>query len=114
MSDFETRLLSELARVKETLRRDASLHRMTLVICAEGRMDGDLLVTFKLGEYAESVEGGRLDAVLAEFLRQRGWSQRHAPLCLPNAQERAELPADGLAAFGGSSGDCVDVDEVPF
>lgn len=96
MSDFETRLLSELARVKEALRRDESLNRMTLLILAEGRMDGDLLVTFKLGEYSESVEGGRLDAVLAEFLRQRGWSARHAPLCLPNVSNAPSVADDEI------------------
>ena len=96
MSDFETRLLDELSRLKERLRADESLCRMTLTICAEGRMDGDLQVTFKLGEYTEIVEGGDLESVTQEFLRQRGWSQRHAPLCLPNVQREPATLDDEL------------------
>ncbi len=97
MSPFETILLEAVARLKESLRVDESLTGFMLEITATGRLDGDVSVTFKLGDYygLGSVSAGGLASVAEEFLRRRGWQERHAPLCLPNVSgESAQSPAD--------------------
>lgn len=86
MSPFETILLEEVAKLKGELARDESLSGFDLVIQATGRLDGDVEVSFTLGDYygGGSAKSGSLGAALAEFLRRRNWTARNAPLCLPN------------------------------
>lgn len=91
IATFEKILLEEVARLKEQLRVDESLSGFTLEITATGRLDGDVSVSFKLGDYygLGSVSAGGLAPALAEFLRRRGWQERHAPLCLPNVSAKS-------------------------
>ena len=88
MTSFETSLLAEIAAAKCELKKDESLFGFTLTITASGRIDGDVDVSFTLGgRYGEqSVTSGSLAPAIAEFLRRRGWQERHAPLCLPNVE----------------------------
>ncbi len=103
MSPFETILLEEVARLKRALlAKDESLSGFTLEITATGRLDGDVSVSFKLGDYygLGSVSAGALASVAEEFLRRRGWQERHGALCLPNVSgESTQSSAD---------------DEIPF
>ncbi len=98
MSPFETILLEEVARLKESLRRDESLTGFTLEITATGRLDGDVSVSFKLGDYygLGSVSAGQLAPAREEFLRRRGWQERHTALCLPNASVPARSADDEI------------------
>ena len=98
MSPFETILLEELAKLKEKLRVDESLSGFELTIRAEGRLDGDLEVSFELGDRygLGSVKCGSIAAAREEFLRRRGWSARHAPLCLPNVGASKEPDAGSM------------------
>lgn len=89
-STFEQVLLAEIASVRHRLAQDESLARFELCVHASGRMDGDVSVTFSVGEYSTSVSGDSFDSVVSELLRQRGWQKRHAPLCLPNAAPVAD------------------------
>ena len=102
MSPFETILLEEVAKLKSELARaDESLSGFDLTIHASGRLDGDVEVSFSLGDYyaGGSCRAGSLGATLQEFLRRRNWIARNAPLCLPNVS-----PASSQAAG----------DEIPF
>lgn len=87
MSPFETILLEEIAKLKSTLAAgDERLNGFNLTINATGRLDGDVEVSFTLGDYygGGACSAGSLGAALAEFLRRRNWTARNAPLCLPN------------------------------
>ena len=92
MSPFETILLEEIARVKTALRVDESLSGFELTITASGRLDGDVSVEFKLGDRygLGGVTCGSIEAAREEFLRRRGWTARHAPLCLPNVSSQED------------------------
>ena len=92
MSPVETILLEEIARTKQTLRQDESLSGFELTITASGRLVGDVSIIFKVADcygYA-GCEAGSLAAALEEFLRRRGWTARHAPLCLPNVSSQED------------------------
>ena len=65
----------------------ANQRRIELTIELEGRVDGDLMLTYKIGEYGHQVSGRNLDELVTEYLRRKGWDERHQPLCLPNAGE---------------------------
>lgn len=60
----------------------ANISRLDFTLCIEGRPDGDLKISYGLGEYGSEVKGDFILAVLDEFLRRKGWSDRHNPLCL--------------------------------
>jgi len=47
-------------------------------------------LSFALGRYSEEVRGDGVANVLEEYLRRKGWNQRHAPLCLPNVDSSPE------------------------
>jgi hypothetical protein len=92
MSPFETILLEEVARVKERLKEASiSLSGFTLEIHASGRLDGDVEVSFAVsGLYGEQeCKAGQVSAAVEEFMRRKGWTERHAPLCLPNVSAPA-------------------------
>lgn len=91
LSPFETELLSELRDIRERL-AEANIPHMRLDIEVSGRTHGgDLEVTFKLSKESynsgDHTEGGDLDAVVNEFIRRNGWSNRYASLRLPSAPE---------------------------
>ena len=74
---------------------DVSNFRLDIEI--SGRVHGgDILVTYKMGERysSNSPEGSRLEAVVQEFLRRRGWEARNAPLALeaPESHVNDDLP----------------------
>ena len=102
MSPFETILLEEIAKLKDELARaDESLSGFDLTINATGRLDGDVEVSFTLGDYygGGSAKSGSLGAALAEFLRRRNWTARNAPLCLPNVSPASSQAADDEMPF---------------
>ncbi len=100
ISLFERTLLDELRSIREQL-AEANIPVMRLDIEVSGRThDGDLEIVFKLSKDSYNTvghtAGGSLDAVVDEFIRRHGWSQRHAALCLPSiapapAPEHPEL-----------------------
>ena len=71
----------------------ANIRRIELEISIDGRVDGDVLLNYSLGEYGAAVKGRNLDELVTEYLRRKGWDERHQPLCLPAAGEAK--PADG-------------------
>lgn len=101
MSPFETILLEEIAKLKGELARDESLNGFDLTINAVGRLDGDVEISFTLGDYygGGSTKSGSLGAALAEFLRRRNWTARNAPLCLPNVSPASSQAADDEMPF---------------
>lgn len=86
MNPFETILLEEVERAKAKLRKDETLGGFTLKIEATGRLDGETKITFEVADYygGQRVEAGSLAPVLAEFLRRRGWNEKHGALLLAN------------------------------
>jgi hypothetical protein len=88
--NFEQQVKFRVLKLKEQLRLAEEISRFHLRITAEGRVDGEVRLTFSLGEYGDSVSGNDLNVVTEEFLRRHGWDLRHAPLCLPNAEQSVE------------------------
>lgn len=61
---------------------DAPGH-MTFQMIVSGRVNGDLKLEYKLGEYGGDVKGASLAAVLEEYLRRNGWEKRNDPVAIP-------------------------------
>ncbi len=89
MSSFETAVKAKIVELKTELGKCESIQHFIFQITAEGRVDGEVVLTFALGRYSEEVRGDSVSAVLEEYLRRNGWSARHAPLCLPNVEAPA-------------------------
>jgi hypothetical protein len=76
----------EMAKELRGWFEQADLSRLHFETRVSGQtLTGDLLVEFKIsdGEWADSVKGGSVQAVLEEFMRRRGWVAQNAALCLP-------------------------------
>lgn len=106
MKSFESTLTYTARHVRSRLAKLESLPCFDLTINVHGRVhDGDINIEFRLGEYhyTDVVKGGNLEAVITEFLRRRGWTERNAPLCLPAVEQEEVIDAQ----------DQVD-DRIPF
>ena len=91
---LERALKTAVQELRQTL-SDENISSLEMEIRASGRtLDGDIEITFKLGGYSQSCEGGQLLPTIAEYIRRYGWNQRHRPLCLPAvAETEAETKA---------------------
>lgn len=91
---FTQQLVKEMEVLREVLRSDETLSHVHLRIEIEGRLEGDLKLTFGVGTYGVEVSSGsNFDSAIAEFLRRRGWNERHNALCLPKVQVAEEAPS---------------------
>lgn len=89
---FERELVN-IARSYRQRAADCDINSLDIRISVSGRVDGDLKITFEIGEpYSDYgyVKGNTIENVFDEMLRRRGWNERHRPLCLPNV-DGAEL-----------------------
>lgn len=86
--DFES-LARQVAAVLRTALGNTDVSHMTFDLHIEGRtLSGDLELVYELSEYSyngNTVKGNSIEPILEEFLRRRGWIERHQPLCLPAA-----------------------------
>lgn len=87
MPSFVEMLVDVVRCYRERAAR-AGGNSLKITIEAEGRLDGDLKVTFHVSEkWGDGVvKGNTLEDVFIEFLRRRGWNEQHQPLCLPNVK----------------------------
>ena len=98
---FEGALKREIKRVREQLQKVESISAMHLEIQVAGNIhEGDLKLTYRLGQYAGVVEGDSLLPVVEEFMRRHGWEKVHTPLAI--GYER--IPSDST----------VEEDEIPY
>lgn len=88
MTSFASHLIATIRQYRERA-ASAGLSRINIAIETEGRIDGDLKITFRVSEgYGENlVKGNTLEDVFLEFLRRKGWNGQHQPLCLPNVDD---------------------------
>jgi hypothetical protein len=88
MTKFETLLISTIRQYREQAANSGKVARLDLTISATGRVAGDLKIAYSFSDdYGSGVNGNTLDDVFREFMRRKGWSETHAPLCLPNVEE---------------------------
>ena len=84
MFELHAAVCKAVTEARETLAMgsDSGSH-IVLSIEISGRiLGGDLKIEYGAGEYAGSVRGNTLEAVLHEHMRRNGWNRRHAPLAL--------------------------------
>lgn len=90
---FTGAIKREIVKAKKLLARDENLSYFTIRIEAKGRIDGDVKITFAVGdsEYSTDVSGNNLEPCIEELLRRRGWQKRNDPLMLTTTeQQRAD------------------------
>jgi hypothetical protein len=86
MTNFE-RLLIATVREYRNRCQGTPVRHLHIEISAEGRIDGDLKITYHCrNHYDTNVSGNTLEDVFVELLRRNGWAERHQPLCLPNVE----------------------------
>lgn len=83
-SPLEFSLREEVRRLRDRLAAASdSLHRFEFEIKCEGRLDGEIKITFELGlNYDVAVKGNSIAAIEAEALRRQDWKAANAPLLL--------------------------------
>lgn len=76
-----------------------NLPNLRFDIEVSGRVQGEMKIEFVLGDQygSDSVRGGSINAVVEEYLRRRGWKQRHAPLSLTFDNDDTAFPNTSAA-----------------
>ncbi len=95
-NDLHAAVAVAVNAIRETF-SEANIGNIRLDIEASGRVNaGEILVTYKLGEQygSNTPEGHRLAPVLDEFMRRKGWNERHKPLALPPPPSNDDEPVD--------------------
>lgn len=74
---------------------EADIGAMRFIARAQGcTLSGDLKVEYELADETHyggvSVVGSDIAAILDEFLRRKGWTDRNRPLCLPRVENEQE------------------------
>lgn len=88
MTEFEKAVVEEVRRVRGILQVNENIHRFEFEITASGRVhDGEVKITFKIGEYDVSVTGNTVDAAVLEFQRRNGYDAKHSGLVLTGPGE---------------------------
>jgi len=90
---YEATIKEIVNYVRDELKKIEEISNLDFEITADGRLhDGSINIKFKLGSsysIGGMVEGGRLDAVLTEYMRRFGWDVRNKPLELTFTGEEA-------------------------
>jgi hypothetical protein len=84
MSNIE-KMLIELAKVTAKEFNDHEMGYMFVRAELMGRSDGDVRITFLVGEseyHKERVEGTRLMSAFQEYARRKGWEKTNKPLMI--------------------------------
>ncbi len=107
MTKFEQAVLDEVARLRYQF-ASLDLSNLHFAVRADGRVDGEnIKIKFTVGDNSygsDTVNGNSVDEVLREFLRRKGWTERHDGLSLPYVnQAQDEAPVSAQAD-----------DEIPF
>jgi len=80
---LETEIKETALYLQNTVKTVESIHRFTFAIEVEGRTDGDLKITYRIGtDYDSTTAAGTIAAALTEALRRRGWQEANAPICI--------------------------------
>lgn len=91
MSDFEAIIKAKVVEIRNELAKLDGIHRMELTIKAEGRIDGDLEISYSVGvNYDADVKGNSLFAVVVEAKRRRGWNDLNQPKAISFVQAEKE------------------------
>ena len=76
---FEGAVKREVRAIREAL-KICDVSQFKLRIVAEGRVnDGDVKISYRIGEYSGECEGNSMRETLAEFMRRHGWDSANAP-----------------------------------
>lgn len=86
---FEGMIKRKAIEIKRRLVALESESGMILTVKAEGPIhNGELKFSYKLeGSYDIGVTGNSLDAVIDEWMRQRGWKKANKPLMLSQGEQ---------------------------
>lgn len=88
MTPFEKAVVEEIKRIRSILSEDERAYQFHFQINAAGRIhDGEVLITFGLGEYSPSVSANSVDECVYEWLRRNGFNKRHNGLVLSGRGE---------------------------
>jgi len=97
--DFEIALIKVITDMKEQLSSIDDSY-LSFNMHVNGRVDGDIKIDFSVskgyGSDGVNATGGKLEAVVTEYIRRVSWGTRHAPLCLPNVDTSQDRRIDEI------------------
>lgn len=104
MKSYEDSIKELALYLRDKLQQVEDISKLDFTINISGRVhDGELSIEFKLGsQYSvgDQVSGGRIEAVLAEYMRRFGWDKRNKLLKLsfshPDQVDDPGLPAEEI------------------
>ena len=77
---LERQMKAVTLAIQEELKEIDTIHRFSFTIEAEGRVDGDIKIGYRVGtDYESSVVAGTVSAALVEAMRRKGWTDSHSP-----------------------------------
>lgn len=90
-SQLHAYLISAIDEIRARLGA-ANIGNFDFSIEATGRTLGtnETKIEYKLGYYSEQVKGGKLEPVITEFLRRKGWQEVNDAVALPAPEQPPE------------------------
>lgn len=91
MTKFEQACIAEVKRIREMLQDCDSVSSFSFAVNASGRVrDGEIELTFGVGNYSPHVIANSVDGALQEYMRREGWQKRNNPICIGRVDVEAE------------------------
>lgn len=110
MKTYEDSIKELALYLRDELQQVEDISKLDFTIDISGRVhDGELSIKFELGSAYSTggqVSGGRIEAVLAEYMRRFGWDKRNKPLELSFAPAEVPHPDQPVGARSD--------EEIPF
>ena len=80
MKQLEDSMKMTAFLIQRELRKPENISNFTLEITAEARVEGDIKIEYRLAlDYESGVRGNKIQDVLVEAMRRKGWQVTHRP-----------------------------------
>jgi hypothetical protein len=83
MTDLESSVKKVAFLIQREMKKPENISRFTLHIEADGRIDGDIKIEYRICVNYESIVcGDSVGPVLTEVMRRKGWDDTHRPVMI--------------------------------
>lgn len=92
MTKFEQACIDEVKRIRELLQNFDAITSFSFAVNASGRIrDGEVELTFGVGNYSPLVVANSVDGALNEYMRREGWQKRNNPIRIGRVDSNEEI-----------------------
>lgn len=93
---FEAEVKRTVLIIQSELQKLENVHRFTVSFEADGRVDGDFKIAYRVScDYESSVVGNDMQKVMVESMRRKGWQDTNAPKAISHITGK-EIESDDV------------------